>query len=827
MTRHAAFALFLTATLICTGSCRTTGAAVDSAQPTTPAASARQHILMDSGWRFQLGDVNEGQAVGFDDKAWRTVDLPHDWSIEGGFDPNYPMGAAGGFLPAGVGWYRRSFTTPASYDGKRVTIAFEGVYMNADVWLNGQHLGFHPYGYTEFRYDVTSQLRPGAVNVLAVKVDNSKQRNSRWYSGSGIYRHVWLTVTDPVHIAPWGVFVTTPDANATRAYVRIQTRIRNDSDAERKCTLETTLLDPNGSSVGAAKMDTSVPAHGEKTIIASILVASPKLWSPDTPSLYRAASAISTMDKPADEVRTTFGIRTIRVSAEKGFELNGRTLKLCGGNVHHDNGCLGAAAFDRAEERRVELLKAAGFNAIRTSHNPPSTAFLDACDRLGMIVMDEAFDCWARPKNRFDYNLSFNEWWPSDIDALVRRDRNHPSVVFWSIGNEIPERVRPEGTRTAQMLVDAIRALDPTRFTTIGMNGGRSWPTFDAPFAVLDVAGYNYEMANAATDHERVPGRVIVCTESFPKATFETWEHCHDKSYVIGDFVWTALDYIGEAAIGRYAYSTDANFASRTFGSFGGGTKQLYPWHNAWCGDLDLMGGRKAISHYRNIIWDRGEKLYVAVREPQTDNRTIKLGNNWSLWPTWESWTWPGFEGKNLDVEIYSSCDKVQLYLNDKLLGEKPTTRAESFMATFAVPYAPGKLRAVALQGGKQVAESILTTAGDAARLRLTADRTAITAGGQDLSFVSVEVIDKTGQVQPNAEHPIHFSIEGPGVIAGVDNGSDRSEERYQANQRKALRGRALVVVRSRQPIGEITLTATAPGLETATVTIQSRSAAP
>ncbi len=811
-------------TLLGTLSCRTNATAQAGAVPAEKASeTGRVRVLMDPGWKFHLGDVNEGQATVFNDKAWRTVDLPHDWSIEGGFDPNNPMSAASGYLPAGVGWYRRTFTAPAAWNGRRVTLEFEGVYMNADVWLNGQHLGFHPYGYTEFRYDVTAQLQPG-VNVVAVKVDNSRQLNSRWYSGSGIYRHVWLTVTDPVHIAPWGVFVTTPDVTADTARVQVQTRIRNDSDAGRSCALETTLLDPNGSSAGTAKIDTSVPARSERVITTMLTVTAPKLWSPETPALYRAVSVINAGEKALDEVRTTFGIRTIRLSAEKGFELNGQTLKLCGGCVHHDNGCLGAAAFDRAEERRVELLKAAGFNAIRTSHNPPSNAFLDACDRLGMIVMDEAFDCWARGKNRFDYGISFRQWWPSDIEAMVLRDRNHPAVAFWSIGNEIPERGTAEGARTAKMLGDYVRSLDDTRFITSAVNAEtRPWTNMDGIFATLDLAGYNYAMNNAAADHARVPARVIACTESYPQAAFESWTHCQDRSYVIGDFVWTALDYIGEAAIGRYAYSTETSLTGRGFGGFGGGSKQLYPWHNSWCGDLDLMGVRKAISHYRNIIWGRGEKVYVAVREPQTESRTIRLGNGWSVWPTWESWTWPGFEGKSLDVEVYSNCDKVQLYLNDALIGEKRTTRAEAFTAKFAVPYAAGKLRAVAIQGDKQVAESALTTAGDAVRLRLIPDRAAIAAGGQDLSFVAVEVTDKDGRVQPNAGHAIRFAVTGPGVIAGVDNGSDRSEERYQAEQRQALRGRALVVIRSGAQAGAIKLTATAPGLETATVTIDAR----
>jgi len=789
------------------------------------AEAQRQRVLMDPGWRFHLGDIQDGEAMTLDDSGWRTVDLPHDWSIEGGFDPNNPMSAAGGYLPAGIGWYRRTFTSPPAWGGKRVLIEFEGVYMNADFWLNCEHLGFHPYGYTTFHYDVTPQLKAGGANTLVVKVDNSKHLNTRWYSGSGIYRHVWLTVTEPTHIAPWGVFVTTPEVSAARAQVQIQTVVRNDSEAAQNCSLQTRLLDPSGRSAGTASRQVSIPAHGETNVTASVAVAAPRLWSPETPSLYRAVSVVSVNGRTADEVQTPFGIRSVKVSPEKGFELNGQTIKLCGGCVHHDNGCLGAAAFDRAEERRVGLLKAAGFNAVRTSHNPPSPAFLDACDRLGMLVMDEAFDCWERGKNPYDYGLYFKDWWQRDMDAMILRDRNHPSVVFWSIGNEVGERATPDGARIGKMLADYARSLDNTRFVTAGLNRGGRWSDMDPLFAQLEVSGYNYAINNAQSDHERVPTRVIVCTESLPRATFESWGHVRDRSYVIGDFVWTALDYIGEAAIGRYAYSTGTNSSGGISGGggFGGRSTALYPWHGSWCGDLDLTGLRKPVSHYRNIVWGRGEELYLCAREPETAGRTIRLMNNWSLRPTWESWTWPGLEGTNLDVEVYSSCDKVHLYLNGKLIGEKPTTHAEQFKATFSVPYAPGKLRAVGLQNGRKVAEGLLTTAGDASQIRLAPDRATILANSQDLSFVTVEVTDKAGQLQPNGDQPIHFSVSGPGVIAGVDNGSDSSEERYQANHRKVWHGRAIVVVRSSKEAGRIRLTATSPGLADATVTIRSR----
>jgi beta-galactosidase len=807
------------------------------------AGPPRIHETLDFGWRFLQGDDTNAISPAFDDSAWRTVTLPHDWSIEGDFNRTNAMSAASGYLPSGIGWYRRTFTVPPAWNGKRVMIEFEGVYMNADVWLNGEHLGFHPYGYTEFHYDVTPQLKmagtntydptasyfvnvspqlkTGGINTLVVKVDNSRQLNSRWYSGSGIYRHVWLTVTDPVHIAPWGVYVTTPQVSAARAQVQVQTAVRNDSDAAHSVSLQTRLMNPSGNSAGTANMQMSVPAHGEVNVTNSVTVTAPKLWSLETPSLYRAVSVVNVSGKPVDEVQTPFGIRSIKVSVEKGLEINGKPVEILGGCIHHDLGCLGAAAFDRAEERRVELLKAAGFMGVRTAHNPPSTAFLEACDRLGMLVLDEAFDCWERGKNPGDYGRYFTNWWQRDIDSMVLRDRNHPSVIFWSIGNEVGEQTSPAGARIAKMLATEVRSLDNTRFITAGFN--QVSPAADGAFASMDVAGYNYQVRNVPGDHARVTNRVIVCTESRLNQTFESWTYVHDLSYFIGDFVWTAWDYIGEAAIGRFVYSTDPSYNGN---GMGGRSTTLFPTHGSYCGDLDLAGFRKPISHYRNIVYDRGEKLFLAVEEPQVGGRTIRLQNGWSIWPTWESWTWPGLNGTNLTVEIYSRCDKVQLYLNDKLIGEKPTTRTQEFWTTFRVPYTPGTLRAVGLQNGRKVSEQTLTTVGDAARIRLTPDHSTIKSDGQDLSYITVEVTDKSGQRQPNADQLIHFSVSGPGVIAGVDNGSDNSVERYQADHRTTWHGRALVVVRSSKQAGPIKLTATSPGLADATVTIQSRPAA-
>jgi len=768
---------------------------------------ARQRQLLDLGWKFTTGVQTDANTENFNDSSWQTVDLPHDWSIGGKLDPNAPMNGAGGFFPAGEGWYRLNFDAPADWLGKQVTIEFEGVYMNSDVWLNGVHLGFHPYGYTTFVYDLTPHLKLGQKNVLAVRVDNSKQVNSRWFSGSGIYRHVWLNVTNPVHVAQWGVFITTPEVAEDKATVRIQTTIRNDTDSNQSCQILN----------NSAKSQIEVPAKGQASVTQVITVASPELWSPESPNLHQMTTRIFLDGKLTDEVKTPFGIRSIKVSAENGFQLNGKTIKLCGGCIHHDNGCLGAAAFDRAEIRKVELLKAAGFNAIRSAHNPPSEALLDACDKLGMLVIDESFDCWEKGKNTFDYSRVFKQWWQRDLDAMVLRDRNHPSVVIWSVGNEVVERDVPDGNRICKMLTDRLRTLDTTRPITAAncwATQPRKWADMDGMFSHLDIAGYNYTLDNDKADHNRVPSRVMLATESFPSATYEYWRRVSGNSFIIGDFVWSAVDYLGESGIGRFYPSTQRILDA--------GKKDQYPYHGAYCGDLDLTGLRKAISHYRNILWDRGEKLYMTVLEPAPDGKPFKMGQ-WALPPSLASWTWPGHEGNDLKVEVYSSYDKVRLYLNDKLLDEKATSRDVRFRATFTVPYAPGTLKAVAIQGDKEVANFTLTTASEPANIRLTPDRPEIKADGQDLSFVTVEILDKQGRLQPNAENMINFSVSGPASIVGLDNGDLNNDDPYQGNQRKAFHGRALVVLRATRTPGDIILTARSDGLPDTTVTIHSR----
>jgi beta-galactosidase len=771
--------------------------------------------LFDYSWKFFLGDSPSAGEKDFDDKNWRSLDLPHDWSIEGKIEQKNPTSGGGGYFPAGTGWYRKKFDVPSSWKGKYISIYFEGVYMNSEVFINGKSLGVHPYGYTTFSYDLTPFLVFGKENVLSVKVDNSKQANCRWYSGSGIYRHVWMIVNSPVHVATWGVNITTPVVSAEKATVRIKTLVKNETALLQSIILKTRLLDKNSPVAADNQLKVDLPANSEKEIDQSISVEKPLLWTPETPHLYQADVAILKESKVIDETQNTFGIRSIKFTTENGFQLNGKTLKLNGGCVHHDNGCLGAAAFNRAEERRVELLKSAGFNAIRTSHNPPSEAFLDACDRLGMMVIDEAFDGWKDSKTPFDYSVYFNEWWQRDIEAMVLRDRNHPSIIIWSIGNEIIERKKPEAVETAKMLANCIHKNDPTRPVTSAMTTwDKEWEMFDALFAAHDIGGYNYQLNRAASDHKRVPSRIMVQTESYPKDAFANWKMIRDNNYIIGDFVWTALDYLGESGIGRWYYTGEKPGEHWE--------SDLFPWHAAYCGDIDLTGWRKPISHYRSMLYNNTEKLYMAVREPDPDPKKI-IQTQWSVWPTWESWTWPGYEGKNLQVEVYSKYPKVRLYLNNELIGEKATLEDQEFKALFAVPYSPGILSAVGVVDNKEVEKSILQTSGSAALIKVAPDRKKITADGQDLSFIMVEVTDKDRRLQPDAKNQFEFSINGPGVIAGVDNGDIKDLDPYYGTSRKAWHGRALVVIRSTRNEGIIKLTVRSEGLPDAVVAINTK----
>jgi beta-galactosidase len=551
-----------------------------------------------------------------------------------------------------------------------------------------------------------------------------------------------------------------------------------------------------------------------------------------------------------DEVETPFGVRSLAWSVDQGLLLNGEPIKLAGGSVHHDNGPLGAAAFDRAEERKVELLKAAGFNAVRTAHNPPSSAFLDACDRLGMLVVDEPFDVWTISKRKYDYARFFHDWWQQDVDAMVMRDRNHPSIILWGIGNEIPEVYAPEGASIAKELAARVRSLDTTRPLTQAFPGATFGPNPDAAMAQVDIAGYNYNLAqNQNADHQRVPGRIMMTTESFPADAFEQWEQVHDHPYIVGEFVWTAMDYLGESGIGAWSYGSAKQasqippmtaYLRKYMASFGADGKNPiasfqngqppsplspgFPWHAAYCGDLDLTGFRKPSSYYRDILWNGGDRVFATVRLPDSEGKKI-LAAGWAVYPSIPSWTWPGEDGKPMTVEVYSGSERVRLYLNDKLVAEKMTGRGQQFKAVFEVPYAPGTLKVEGLRDDRVVAKDILQTVGAPVQLKLVADRTVLTAGGQDLSFITVEAVDEKGRLQMNTNQKVYFLVSGAGTIAAVGNGDGQSRDSYSGDAFNLFNGRALVVLRSTSRAGEIRLTAISDELKSSSIVIASKPA--
>ncbi len=769
-----------------------------------------RRLGFDRGWRFRLGEIPEAIWRGnLDDSGWRLLDLPHDWSIELEREPGSPSGSAGGYFPTGIGWYQRRFSAPDEWRGKKVLVEFEGVYMNAEVWLDEHFLGRHPYGYTSFDYDLTPHFALGSEHVLRVLVDNSCQPNSRWYSGSGIYRHVWLWVGDRLHVPLHGVFVETPEVSPSDATVRVRTTVANETETDQDVTLRSRIVRPSGRTADAVDLPETILAGDRLDCTQELAVRRPKLWSPDSPQLYRVETELRVGRRVVDAATTLFGIRSLEFSAEAGFRLNGEPLDLRGGCVHHDNGPLGAASYDRAEERKVELLKANGFNAVRGAHNPPAPAFLDACDRLGLLVIDEAFDCWQNGKNLADYHVSFDDWWRRDLDSMLVRDRNHPCVIMWSIGNEVVERGRPEGARLGRLLGDHVRGVDPTRPVTAGVNGGHDgwpWEQLDELFATLDVCGYNYAESAYRPDHTRSPGRVVYGSESMARNAFEHWTSVLELEHVIGDFVWTALDYLGEAGIGRV--------------HFDGGSAPLlgsYPWHQASCGDLDLCGFKRPQSFYRDVLWRRAEPLFIAVHAPVPAGITPTV-TAWG-WPDVRpSWTWPGWEGQTLRVDVYSACESVELFLDGESLGTK---RAERLIASFDVPYRPGTLRAVGSSGDRDLAECELASAGEPAALRLMPDSDRIRRDPGGLSFVTVEVVDAAGLLHPNADHTVRFAVEGVGSIAAVGSGDPASSEPYTGDRRSAYRGRCLVVLKSGGERGEIRLRAEAEGLAAAETAIR------
>ena len=782
-------------------------------------AAQNRSKQFDDNWTFHLGAAQGAENVTFDNSHWRKIDLPHDWSIEdlkgtnSPFNQNAISQVSGGFTRGGTGWYRKTFKVAPQDKDKKLFIQFDGVYMNADVWINGHHLGNHPYGYTSFIFDITDYVRFDSTNLIAVEVKNEGQ-NSRWYSGSGIYRHVWLKTMNPIHPKPCGTFISTAEVGNGSAKINCKTDFVNETNKAASLEIVTKFVDASGKEQASTNIVKNIIEAGKTfEFNQDTEIRNPQLWSCESPTLYFAITSLYAEGKLLNTDSTKFGIRKIYFDVNNGFQLNGKTVKLKGGCFHNDNGPLGGKQYDRAEERKVELLKASGFNAIRCSHNPPSPALLDACDRLGMLVIDEAFDCWNFGKNPYDYHLYFKDWWQKDIESMVSRDRNHPSIIMWSIGNEIPERGNIEGVTTAKKLGNFIKSIDPTRAITSAVNGMNE--NKDPYFAQLDIAGYNYAAGGGgvrenvyAEDHKRVPGRIMVGTESYPLEAFDSWMAVVDHPYVIGDFVWTAYDYIGEASIGWLGY-----FQKQTF----------YPWNLAYCGDIDICGWKRPQSYYRDALWKEGQiSLFVTPPTP-----SFKINSEKQAWSKWNwldavsNWNWAGYENRPLEVTIYSSCPEVELFLNGKSFGRKKTVRSSKFMASWMVPYEKGALKAVGYDTNNQIINSSsLATASSPEKIKLSADRITIKANNQDLSYVTVELLDAKGNINPLTENVLKFEISGPGTIVGVGNADPVSLESYQEPQRKAWQGKCLVIIKSGKSAGQIKLKASANNMKSASVII-------
>ena len=728
-----------------------------------------------------------------------------DYDFEGPFYSLAEGEKSTGFTVGGTGWYRKNFTLPETFTGKQVFITVEGVYMNSDCWINGHHLGNHPYGYTEFSYDLTPYLNPiGQTNILAVEVKNHGQ-NSRWYSGSGIYRHVWLVAVEPVHIQKDGVRITTNSMDEDQAFISADISVVNTGKTKGSFFVKCEVISPAGEWITAISTTVKIKMEEEIRCFLGTSLSNPQLWDLDSPNLYTLQTSIYYKDELIDRVENTFGIRDIRFDAERGFLLNEKPVQLKGGCMHHDNGPLGSAAYDRAEERRVQLMKANGFNAIRTSHNPPSRAFLDACDRLGMLVIVEAFDDWIKGKKYADYHLYFYNWWQKDIESMVLRDRNHPSIIMWSTGNEIMDKQDPEAVKASAFLADEIRKLDSSSPVTCGVNKWQheDWDQVKAHFmSPLDVVGYNYLPERYADDFVQYPQRIMYGSESYPRNAFEYWMPVLDYPFVIGDFVWTGFDYLGEAAIGWYGFT------------------QGYPWTVAYCGDIDLCGFKRPQSYYREVVWGTGSKVAMFVHNPEP---TFERENTsaWSYDDVHPSWTWPGHMNDSILVDIYSSCDSVRLFLNDKHLTTRQFSRDNKFKAGVWVTYQPGLLKAEAYEQGYLIETDALETTGRTYALRMTADKDVLHANGHDLSYVTVELIDDQGRRCPFAEQKVYFEIEGPGELIGVGNGKPNSTEAFQANCRTTFEGRALAIIKSGKQTGEVKLRAFVDGLEAEEVVLR------
>jgi len=794
-----------------------------------------QDISFNSSWLFYNDKADGAEKASFNDSEWRKLDLPHDWAIEGPFDVKYNA-RCGGLPFHGTGWYRKHFTMDASAKGKVVRIEFEGAMYDAHVWVNGEFVGKRPYGYIGFEFDISKYLKyDGSDNVMAVRL-TPQDLSSRWYPGAGIYRNTWLKIDEPVYVAQWGTFITTPTVTDVKATVQNETTVENKSDKEVKILVSHEYFSPEGESVAKAEEEMTIPANSSKISGTWCSVKNPKRWDLDTPNLYKAVTTITQDGKVVDTYNSRFGIRHIRYDVN-GFYLNGKKIRFNGVCLHHDNGSLGSVVYRRADERKLQIMKDMGVNAIRTSHNPPSREFLELCDEMGLLVQDEAFDVWKMEKVENGYNVFFEEWAERDIKDMVIRDRNHPSIVMWSIGNEIIEQKdKFFGWRTAKMLNDYVKEVDKTRPTTIGFNN-YSNPYDNNMAQQVDIAGMNYKPTKYGEVRENYPDLPIYgsetssCTSSrgvyhLPIEKYQTHEskqvtgydiigppwayppdiefHFQEKyPHSMGEFIWTGFDYLGEPT----PYGGKDN-------STNGYWNADWPSRSSYFGAVDLCGFPKDRFFLYQSHWTTKPMIHLMPH-----------------------WNWAGMEGKVIPVYCYTNCDEAELFVNGKSMGKKvkgkdlteikidflryePKTFQSKYRLSWDVPYQPGTIKVVGYKDGKAIMEEAISTAGKPAKVVLSVDRKEIDASGNDLAYVTVRIEDSKGNLCPLADNMVNFSIKGAGSIVGVDNGNAASTEPFQANYRKAFNGMALAILKSTDKAGVITLSASSKGLKSAKITV-------
>ena len=787
--------------------------------------SPREKVKFDFGWKFYPGDVYKAKEADFDDSDWRELDLPHDWSIEQEFSPEYASCTA--YLPGGIGWYRKTFEIPESYRDKTVSIQFDGVYNNSEVWINGHYLGYRPNGYISFSYDITPHLIHGGRNVVSVRVDHSRYADTRWYSGSGIYRHTWLNITDPVHVAQWGTFITTPQVSPDLATVAIRTTIAGLTETAGNVKLISSVINADGKEV--ARSETNIQLSGRETSCEqSIDLPHPVFWDIDNPYLYKLVTTITRELKVLDSYETSFGIRTLEFDPENGFSLNGRNIKLKGVCLHHDGGSVGAAVPEKIWEIRLKKLKAVGCNAIRTSHNPAAPEFLDLCDRMGFLVMDEAFDEWEYPKRKWingwnntisgleGYSQYFREWAHRDLKDLVERDKNHPSVIMWSIGNEIDYANDPYADRQSTQgqqhqeyssshpdplrMVEIARGLkntviqsDPSRPVTMALaNMGNSRMT-GLP-EVLDLVGYNYSEGRYAGDHATYPEQFIYGSEN--PHNYDGWLAVRNNKYISAQFLWTGIDYLGEAG--------------------------KFPLRSAFSGLLDLTGAEKSIYYWRQSMWTDKPMLFITARKKKKEDKAdedpmSKL--SWFVSAIEDSQHWNYNKGDSILVMAYTTCKEAELFLNGKSLGNKKYDPANSSI-WWIIPYQAGEVKAVATSpGGEQLIYS-LKTVSRPEKIILSADAKTMRADGQDVALLEVILKDKNDNTAFLASDRIDFEVAGEGRIIGTDNGDAACTDNMKLPWRNAYHGRCVAVVQSSGKKGKIRISAKANGIPVASIEI-------